>query len=142
MKAGPMRIFLAEDNLADVFLIEEALKRQSLTFELDLYSTAEQAVNAAQSCGSEGCPIPDLMLLDYNLPRGNGADILVVAAKNPKLADVPKAILSSSFRPVELQEARQLGAICFITKPANLADFFKEVGATVAELLKHRAQFR
>jgi CheY-like chemotaxis protein len=137
MKTERLRIFLAEDNLADVLLIEEALKRQVLTFELDHYSTAEQAVDAAHTCGAEGgCPIPDLMLLDYNLPRGHGGDILAAAATNPRLAGVPKAILSSSLRPAEMQDARRLGAIRFITKPANLADFFKEVGTAVAELLK------
>ncbi len=138
MKVEPMRIFLAEDNLADVWLIEEALRRQSLAFELDHYLTAEQAIDAAQSCGSEGRPVPDLLLLDYNLPRGNGSEILAAAAKNPNLTNVPKAILSSSLQPAELAEARQLGASCFITKPANLADFFREVGTTVAELLRQR----
>jgi CheY-like chemotaxis protein len=131
-----MRIFLAEDNLADVWLIEEALRRQSLPFELDHYLTAEQAIEAARCCGSEGRPVPDLLLLDYNLPRGNGSEILAAAAKNPNLANVPKAILSSSLQPAELEEARQLGASCFLTKPANLADFLKEVGTAVAELLR------
>ena len=56
MKTERLRIFLAEDNLADVLLIEEALKRQVLTFELDHYSTAEQAVNAAQNCRETSPP--------------------------------------------------------------------------------------
>jgi CheY-like chemotaxis protein len=130
-----MRIFLAEDNLADVWLIEEALKRQSLAFELDHYLTAEQAINAAETCGSDGFPLPDLLLLDYNLPRGNGSEILAAAARNPRLANVPKAILSSSLQPAEQQEARRLGASWFLTKPANLADFLREVGTAVAEML-------
>jgi CheY-like chemotaxis protein len=135
MMTDRVRIFLAEDNLADVLLIEEALKRCSLAFDLDHFTTAEQAIDAAQGCGSAGQPVPDLILLDYNLPRGNGSEILAAAARNPKLAQVPKAILSSSLRPSEIQEARQLGAIRFITKPAVLEDFFKEVGTAVAELL-------
>ncbi len=138
MKADPMRIFLAEDNLADVWLIEEALRRQSLAFELDHYLTAEQAIDAAHSCGSEGRPVPDLLPLDYNLPPGNGSEILAAAAKNPNLANVPKAILSSSLQPAELAEARQLGASCFLTKPANLADFLGEVGTAIAELLRQQ----
>ena len=133
---GQMRIFLAEDNLADVLLIEEALKRRFVAFELDHYTTAEQAIDAALNCGTEGHPVPDLILLDYNLPRGNGSEILAAAAKNSKLADVPKAILSSSLRPTEIQEARRLGAIRFITKPAKLEEFFKEVGTAITELLR------
>jgi CheY-like chemotaxis protein len=143
MMTERIRIFLAEDNLADVLLIEESLKRRSVAYELDHYATAEQAIDGVRSCGSEGHPVPDLIILDYNLPRGNGCEILAVAAKNPRLADVPKAILSSSLRPAEIQEARQLGAIRFITKPAALEDFFKEVGTAVAELLSQgKASFR
>jgi CheY-like chemotaxis protein len=78
------------------------------------------------------------MLLDYNLPRGHGGDILAAAAGNPLLAGVPKAILSSSLRPAEMQEARRLGAVRFITKPANLADFFREVGTAVKELVRQQ----
>lgn len=135
MTTDQMRIFLAEDNVADVWLIEEALRRRLLAYELDHYLTAEQAIDAALICGSEGHPVPDLILLDYNLPRGNGSEILAAAAKNLKLADVPKAILSSSLRPAEIQEARQLGATRFITKPAELEDFFREVGTAIEELL-------
>ena len=135
MNTVPKRIFLAEDNPADVWLIEEALKRRSIDFQLDHYADAETAIEAVRNCGSGDSQLPDLMLLDYNLPRGHGADILAAAAENPKLASVPKAILTSSLRPAELQQARELGAVCFITKPANLADFLREVGTTVAELL-------
>ena len=80
-----MRIFLAEDNLGDVFLIEEALRRQSLNFEVEHYATAEEAIHAIERCGWSDAPVPDLIMLDYNLPRGNGSDILAVTARNPRL---------------------------------------------------------
>ena len=131
-----MRVFLAEDNVADVWLIEEALKRQSLAFQIDNYPTADEAIKAARDCGPGGTPVPDLILLDYNLPRGHGCDILAAAAENPNLASVPKAILSSFLQPAELQQALDLGASCFITKPANLDDFLRDVGTKVMALLK------
>ena len=135
MKPVPIRVFLAEDNVADVWLIEEALKRQSLAFEIDHYTTADEAIKAARTSGSEGNPVPDLILLDYNLPRGHGCDILAAAAENPNLSSVPKAILSSFLQPGELQQALDLGARGFITKPANLDDFLRDVGTKVIALL-------
>lgn len=133
-----MRIFLVEDNLADVMLIREAIRRQSLICELDVFANAEDAMNAARSCGNTGLAVPDLILLDFNLPRGDGRDVLAAAAENPKLADVPKAMLSSFLRPEEKEQARQLGAAYFITKPATLGDFLNQVGAQIASLLTER----
>jgi len=136
MKAYKMRIFLAEDNLGDVFLIEEALKRQSLVCDIDHYATAEEAIHAAELCGSKGSPVPDLMMLDYNLPRGNGSDILEAASHNPKLAAVPKVIVTSFLQADELAHALELGASCLITKPVDFESFMRDVGAKIAELLQ------
>jgi len=130
-----VHIFLAEDNSADVWLIQEALRRQSLLFHLDHYLTAQDAINAVRVYGSNDSPVPDLLLLDYNLPGGQGSDVLIAAAANPKLAAVPKAILSSFLRPDEMSEAANMGALCFIPKPANLTEFLRDVGAKVTELL-------
>ena len=135
-----MRIFLAEDNLGDVFLIEEALRRRSLTCEIDHYSTAEEAIHAAELCGQTDAPVPDLMMLDYNLPRGNGSDILAVASRNPKLAAVPKVIVTSFLQPDELAHAIELGASCLITKPVEFESFMRDVGAKIEELLHARGQ--
>lgn len=131
------RIFLAEDSMADVRLIEEALRRQSLEYELEHYSTAEEAIEAAQKSGTGDRPVPDLILLDYNLPRGHGCDILLAAAANPSLAGVPKAIVSSFLRPDEKARAITLGASCFITKPATLKEFLHDIGTRVSELLQN-----
>jgi two-component system response regulator len=131
-----MRIFLAEDNLGDVFLIEEALRRQSLVCDIDHYATAEEAIQAAELCGNAGAPVPDLMMLDYNLPRGNGGDILAAAGRNRKLASVPKVIVTSFLQAEELAQALDLGASCLITKPVDFESFMRDVGAKVAELLQ------
>lgn len=133
-----MRIFLAEDNLGDVFLIEEALRRQSLVCDIDHYATAEEAISAAEMCGSGGTPIPDLMMLDYNLPRGNGSDILAAASRNVKLAAVPKVIVTSFLQADELAQVLGLGASCLITKPVDFEMFMRDVGAKIAELLRAR----
>jgi DNA-binding response OmpR family regulator len=131
-----MRIFLAEDNLGDVFLIEEALRRQSLVCDIDHYATAEEAIEAAERCGNAGAPVPDLMMLDYNLPRGNGSDILAAAGRNHKLAAVPKVIVTSFLQADELARAIELGASCLITKPVDFEAFMRDVGAKIVEMLK------
>jgi len=135
---GAVRILLAEDNRADVWLIEEALRRQSLAYQLDHHLTAADAIDAVKRCGVGDWPVPQLLLLDYNLPGGQGLDILAAAAGNPFLARVPKAILSSFLKPNELQDATRLGASCFIAKPSNLADFLRDVGTKVVALLNGR----
>jgi CheY-like chemotaxis protein len=131
-----VRIFLAEDNLGDVLLIEEALKRQSLACEIYHYATAEEAIDAATLCGNAGAPVPDLMLLDYNLPRGNGSDILAAAGLNPNLSAVPKVIVTSFLQAEELAQALQLGASGLITKPVDFESFMRDVGAKLAEFLR------
>jgi two-component system, chemotaxis family, response regulator Rcp1 len=135
IKDRSVRILLAEDNKADVWLIEEALRRQSLDYQLDHHLTAPEAIDAVKQCGVGGSPVPQLLLLDYNLPGGQGLDILTAAAANPNLAGVPKAILSSFLKPDELQDAIRMGASCFIAKPTNLADFLRDVGTKVVDLL-------
>ena len=130
-----VRLFLAEDNPADVWLIEEALKRQSIEFQIDNYATAEEAIGAVERCGIGQNPIPDLILIDYNLPTGHGGSILAAAGENPNLSRVPKAIVTSFLQPRELNLALGLGARCVITKPANLEEFMNEVGGKIAELV-------
>jgi CheY-like chemotaxis protein len=131
-----VRIFLAEDNAADVWLVEEAMRRKSIDFKIDNYATAAEAVEAVRHCGAGESPVPDLILLDYNLPSGYGGDVLEAAVENPRLASVPKAILTSFLPPGESERALQMGARCVITKPASLEEFLREVGGKVAELLR------
>jgi len=139
-RSEPWRIFLAEDNQGDVWLVQEALRRQAIEFSLDHHATVEDAIRGARECGSNGAPVPHIILLDYNLPRGHGGDILAAVGENPRLAGVPKVILTSFLRPAELQEARRLGANCVITKPASLNEFLSEVGGKVVELVRSHSQ--
>jgi CheY-like chemotaxis protein len=130
------RIFLAEDNVADVVLVREALERHSLNCEVTAYPNAQAAILAAERCGSDGYPAPDLILVDLNLPWGHGCDVLEAAARNPALHSVRKGILSSFVgSPHDVERARSLGATGFIVKPANLEEFLEDVGRQIAHLL-------
>ena len=130
-------IFLAEDNAADVRLVEEALRRRNIPCIMAVYRDAQSAIVAVENYGTDSRPIPDLMLLDLNLPWGHGCDVLQAAAANPLLAAVPKAILSSFIgSPDEVERARSLGASSFILKPANFDQFMNDVGEDIKTLLE------
>jgi len=138
MSTNTIRIYLAEDNAADVWLIEESLRRRSIVFEIENFTTAAEGIEAVLRYGSTDAPVPDLMLLDYNLPGGHGGDILASAARNPHLSSVPKAVVTSFLQPEEITAVMQMGAACVITKPAGLDEFMAEVGGKVETLLAGR----
>jgi CheY-like chemotaxis protein len=129
------RIFLVEDNPGDVRLIRESLRAQDVDYELLHYETVDEAVRAVRACGSDG-NVPDLILLDFNLPRGDARDILAAASQNPALAGVPRAVVTSSLAPKDRDQAMKLGAACFINKPQELDAFLNEVGGSIVALLR------
>lgn len=133
------RILLVEDNPGDVRLIKESLRLVELDFDLIHLENADDAVRTLVECGSDGSGVPDLILLDFNLPRGDAGDILEAASKNPALAHVPKAVVTSSLAPRDRERAYELGADCFINKPPELEAFLTEVGNTVTKLLRRSA---
>ena len=136
MNLESIRVLLVEDNPGDVRLIEESLRSQGLDFHLTHYETADTAIEALVRCGANGKGVPDLILLDFNVPRGDAQDILAAASTNTALVSVPKVIVTSFLAPKDRARALELGATCFINKPPNLDDFLAEVGTKIAELLR------
>jgi CheY-like chemotaxis protein len=129
-------ILLVEDNPGDVRLIEESLRMHAIDYRLTHYETADAAIRALTICGTNGALVPELILLDFNVPRGDARDILAAAAMNPALAAVPKAVVTSYLAPKDREQALQLGATCFVNKPPNLESFLSEVGGKIVELLR------
>jgi CheY-like chemotaxis protein len=124
-------------------LVKEALGRRSIECQLSVYPNAQLAILAAERCGLDGNPLPDLILLDLNLPWGHGLDVLQAAAKNPALRPVPKAIVSSFVgSSSDIEKARSLGATAFIAKPANLEQFLDYVGTEIGKLLSAQGEER
>jgi two-component system, chemotaxis family, response regulator Rcp1 len=136
MKDGAHCILLVEDNPGDVRLIKESLRMYELEYVLTHFENVDDAIRAVNAYGVNGASIPDLILLDYNLPRGDAGDILAAAARNPALAGVPKAVVTSSVAPKDMERSFQLGAHCFINKPPELDAFLTEVGSKVAAMLR------
>ena len=139
MKSGAHLILLIEDNPGDVRLIREALRVHAIEVQIVQIEKADEAIRAVSGYVSDDSELPDLILLDYNLPRGDAGDVLIAVSKNPALAGIPKAVVTSSLAPKDREQALRLGADCFINKPPDLDGFLNEVGGTIATLLRARS---
>jgi len=131
------QIIVIDDNPADVFLIEEALRTSDIQCTITRFEDGEQALHALCQGGIERgeVPMPDLILLDLNMPRAEGIDVLKEIRQNARLASVPVAILTSSVSPRDRGEAESGGAARFVAKPTDLETFLRTVGAAAKELL-------
>jgi two-component system, chemotaxis family, response regulator Rcp1 len=121
-------VLLVEDNPGDVDLVLEAVRE----FPCDV-SVANDGVEAIEFLRRQGrhaaAKEPDLVLLDLNLPKLGGREVLARVKQDPELKRIPIVILSSSHARPDLVEAYQLQANCFVTKPVDLNEFLDAVGA-------------
>ncbi len=130
-----VKILLVEDNPADVYLIEEALRTHSIDFKLRWIADGEQALTTFQSDSNfDGDNLPDLILLDLNLPRVDGKEILSRIRQVGDLDHTRVAVLTSSDSPSDRRDAETLGADCYIKKPPTL-DEFLAIGAVIKDLV-------
>jgi CheY-like chemotaxis protein len=130
------RILLAEDNDADVWLFKEALRTSDVSFELERYTNGEACL---EGLASRAAPLPDLIVIDLNMPRIGGFEILKTVREDRRFASVPVAVITSSSSESERQRSVNLGANAFIVKPLKLRDFLMTVGYSVKALL-HQQQ--
>jgi len=129
------RILVIEDNASDVFLLERALKKQDLRFELIHMPTGSEALAFIRRQGSwSRADVPDLILIDLNLSRYSGEDILREIRAARHLARVPVCAWSSSQSWRDGAMLKKLGVSHFITKPSGL-DQFMEIGRVIKDLL-------
>jgi len=124
----PIEILLVEDNPGDVRLTQEALKTNKLQVSLH---TAEDGEKAMRFLHQEGeysdCPHPDIILLDLNLPRKNGREVLAEIKNDPRLKRIPVVVLTMSKAEEDILDAYELHANCYIAKPIDLDQFVKVV---------------
>lgn len=122
------RILVAEDNPADVYLLREALSLEGSEVEMLVVSDGEQALEYVRRRGSHrDALIPDLVVLDLNLPKSDGTDVLRCIRQTEAYARVPVVILTSSDSQRDRKTIEGLGANSFITKPSDL-DAFMALG--------------
>jgi CheY-like chemotaxis protein len=123
-----VRILLAEDNPADVYLIEEALREHQVNFELLVARDGEEALSIIANSAQGNAPL-DVMLLDLNMPKQSGSEVLEQLKGGP----IPIIVLTSSDSPADRTLAMALGATLYIRKPTCL-DEFLGIGATIKEI--------
>lgn len=128
-----MRIFIVEDNPSDVLLVREALESCGVRFSLERYSNGEDAAKAIAAMEE----VPDLFLLDLNVPRVDGFELLRLIRSGPAMAEAAVAILTSSAAVEDRIRSEQYGADSYIIKPQGYHEFVAEVGARLHALL-HR----
>ena len=116
------RVLLVEDSPQDVFFFEHAIKKVSLHAELKVCRDGDETQQYLSEILETGL-LPDLVLLDLNLPRVSGREVLAWIREQAALRTVPVLVLTTSDDPNDVQEVYRLGGNCFIPKPAGMRDF-------------------
>jgi chemotaxis family two-component system response regulator Rcp1 len=120
----PVDILLVEDNPGDVRLIREALRDGKLLNQLSTVMDGQQAMAFLRKQGSYAqVSQPDLILLDLNLPRKDGREVLAEIKADPDLKRIPVVIVTSSQADEDILRTYNLHANCYVTKPVDLAKF-------------------
>ena len=134
-KAG---IVIIEDNPGDVFIMEEALREHNLPAAVAVLSNGEEALRFFDRLEHDlTASCPDIVLLDLNLPKHSGHQVLARIRGSGRCSSVPVVIVSSSEAETDLAENRRLGATAYFKKPSRLDDFMK-LGVLVSSLLGHQ----
>jgi chemotaxis family two-component system response regulator Rcp1 len=123
-----IQILLVEDNPGDVRLTVEALRGAKVANELHVVGDGQAAIDFLRQRGQYAdAPRPDIVLLDLNLPRLEGCDVLADIKSDPDLAKIPIIVLTSSSSDKDIQRSYALHANCFVTKPVDFSEFIAAV---------------
>ena len=123
-----LRILLVDDDPADVLLTRRALSQTQHRIDLAVVSNGEEAMNyLLQTQGFERAVIPDLILIDLNMPRKNGHDLLEEVKSSPSLCSIPCVVLSTSGHPTDVRRAYASHANSFVRKPSDFGSFTRVI---------------
>ena len=123
-----LQVLIVEDNEGDVRLIKEAFKDSRMLDKFSVVYDGEQALDYLHRRGDfESSSRPDLILLDLNLPKMNGFDVLTEIKATPRLRQIPVVIFSSSTSDKDILRSYELKANSYVTKPSDYEDFLNVV---------------
>jgi DNA-binding response OmpR family regulator len=126
----PVEVLLVEDDPGDVILTQEGLRASKLHINLHVVDNGEKALAFLHhEPPYEDAPRPGLIILDLNLPRVNGMEVLREIKSNEALQTIPTVILTTSRAEEDVVRSYKLGANCYVSKPLNLDEFVKVVGS-------------
>lgn len=124
----PKTIFLVEDNKADIRLIEEAFKHSDMPHQMVTVRSGTDAMAYLRREGEyANAPRPDLILLDLNLPRKDGREVLAEIKADPQLKRIPVVVLTTSRNEDDVFQSYDSNVNCYISKSRNLQELFKIV---------------
>ncbi len=124
----PIHILLVEDNEGDVFLITEALEEGKIVNKLSVTRDGKEAMDFLDKKGKyKKEELPDLILLDINLPKKNGHEVLGYIKENESLKEIPVIMLTTSSSEKDILLSYKNHANCFITKPIDVNIFLKVI---------------
>ena len=130
--SGLARVIIAEDSAPDVILVKETLRAAGIEVELTVFPDGEDCARYLRSSEDP----PDAIIVDLNLPRVDGFELLKIVRGDQRYKSVPVAVLTSSRRAEDRQKSIELGANAFITKPSRLDDFLETVSSAIRGLLE------
>lgn len=123
-------ILLVEDNPADVRLIQEALKEGKIRNNLNVAADGEEALEFLYARGKfANAPRPDIVLLDFNLPKKDGREVLEIIKSDPRLRRIPVIVMTTSRLERDVFNAYDNHANAFINKPLDFEQFIKVVAS-------------
>ena len=133
----PPKILLIEDNEGDAELTIEALKNNELKAEINVITNGEEALRFLKLEGSDpDSRLPDLILLDINLPKVDGKEVLSFVKSDDNLKAIPVVMLTSSALEKDITYSYEHHANCYVVKPGNLKEFINIINSVVRFWIK------
>ncbi|MCA9187222.1 MAG: response regulator [Pirellulaceae bacterium] len=120
--ARPLEVLLVEDNIGDVDLVWSYLRKSNAAVSMSVARDGHQAISVLRNRREHG-PLPDIVLLDLNLPKLGGIDVLRVVKEDSLLRRIPVIVLTSSSTSEEIGRVYEMGANCCLTKSIDLTGF-------------------
>ena len=128
-------VLLAEDSPADVYIVKRSLKKHLPGFDLRVVEDGEKAIRYIETVdGDDGLPCPSAMIIDLNLPKKSGREILQRIRQSRRSCGIPVVVLTSSDSPTDRADAASGGATAYFCKPIDL-DEFMQIGEIVKNAL-------
>jgi len=123
-----IEILLVEDSPADILLTREAFEHNKIVNAIHVAEDGIQAMDFLRKQGKyASAPRPDLILLDLNLPRKNGREVLAEIKADPELRSIPVVVLTTSNADEDIFKAYDLNANCYVVKPVGFDNFMKAI---------------
>jgi CheY-like chemotaxis protein len=130
MKMESIHILLVEDNEGDIVLTTEALQDGKIKNSLSVVRDGKQAIDYLnKENGYEDSKDPDLILLDINLPKINGHEVLKRIKNNPDLVHIPVVMLTTSSDEMDIKKSYENHSNCYITKPVDINNFLEVISS-------------